>query len=101
MYWTWRGTYYIQVITAGVMFVVTLFFLPETYAPTLLGRRAKKLRKDTGDASYQTAAERARRPANEVVFEALARPCIMLATEPIMICFSAYLCLIYALLYGL
>ena len=82
------------------MFVVTLFFLPETYAPTLLGRRAKKLRKDTGDESYQTAAERARRPVNEVVFEALARPLLMLATEPIMICFSAYLCLIYSLLYG-
>lgn len=97
---TWRSMYWLIVAMSGALFLVVLFCYDETYAPTLLGRRARKLRQETGDSSYTTAQERLRRPANEIVFEALARPVLMLTTELIMICFTAYLCLIYALLYG-
>jgi len=100
MYAGWKSMYWLIVAMSGALFFVVLFFYDETYAPTLLGRRAKRLRKETGDPSYATAQERLRRPASEIVFEALARPLLMLTTELIMICFTAYLCLIYALLYG-
>lgn len=66
---------------------------PHSYAPVLLARRAKKLRKETGDDTIQTEAERRRRPTSEIVNEALLRPFVLLATDPIMQCFSGYLAL--------
>lgn len=71
-----------------------------SYAPTLLKWRAQKLRKETGDSSIMTEQERQGRPLSEVANESLLRPLVMLTTEPIMTAFSAYLCLIYALLYA-
>ncbi|KAL8278384.1 hypothetical protein RQP46_009276 [Phenoliferia psychrophenolica] len=66
----------------------------------LLARRAKKMRAETGDSQIMTEQELHRRPVSEVVVEALFRPLVLLFLEPIMSCFSAYLCLIYGLLYG-
>ncbi|GAA5989207.1 hypothetical protein JCM11641_006568 [Rhodosporidiobolus odoratus] len=74
--------------------------LKETYAPTLLRWRAQKMRQDTGDESIMTEQERQARPFSEVLNESLLRPLQMLFFEPIMTLFSAYLCLIYGLLYG-
>lgn len=74
--------------------------LLRSYAPTLLRRRAIKMRKETGDDTIMTEQEHRRRPAGEVAREALLLPLVLLFTEPTMIFFSAYLCLIYGLLYS-
>lgn len=83
----------LQAIFTAVLFLLVLFFMPQSYAPTILARRAKKLRKETGDESIMTEQERLRRPGGEVLREALLRPMVMLGTEAIMIAFSGYLCL--------
>ncbi|ORY76533.1 major facilitator superfamily domain-containing protein [Leucosporidium creatinivorum] len=97
---SWRWIYWFQVIVTGFLFFAVLLFMPETYAPTLLARRAKRLRKETGDQSIMTEQEMKRRPGPEIVREALLRPMVMLVTEPIMAAFSGFLCLVYGLLYG-
>lgn len=55
------------------------------------------MREKQNDPQIMTEQERNWRPTSEIVSEALLRPLIMLTTEPIMIAFSGYLCLIYGL----
>lgn len=120
MYTSWRWIYWVLIIFIGVCWLLGLFFLKETYSPVLLARRAKEMRKETGDDSIMTEQERNKRPISDIVQEALLRPLgmslpfaqrssletdlffppVMLFTEQIMIYFSGYLCLIYGLLYG-
>src|SRR5271170_7189585 len=40
----WRWLYWIQLIVSGVCWLMMAFTVPETYAPVLLSRRAKKMR---------------------------------------------------------
>ncbi|GAA5878375.1 hypothetical protein JCM1840_001396 [Sporobolomyces johnsonii] len=96
----WRWMWWVLFIFSGCSWAICSVFLRETYAPALLRWRAQKLRKETGDASIMTEQERLGRPLSDVVRETLLRPLVMLTTEPIMTFFSAYLCLIYALLYA-
>ncbi|KAJ7734792.1 major facilitator superfamily domain-containing protein [Mycena maculata] len=48
----WRWTYRIIIIWTFVQLVGTFLFVPESFAPVLLQRKARKLRKDTGDQAY-------------------------------------------------
>ncbi|GAA5959722.1 hypothetical protein JCM21900_001405 [Sporobolomyces salmonicolor] len=96
----WRWMWWVLFIFSGCSWALCSVFLRETYAPTLLRWRAEKLRKETADATIMTEQERQGRPVGDIVRETLLRPLVMLATEPIMTFFSAYLCLIYALLYA-
>ena len=40
----WRWLYWIQLILGGIVWILISVTVPETYAPTILARRAKKLR---------------------------------------------------------
>jgi hypothetical protein len=77
--------------------MILIVLAAPSYAPTILRWRAEQLRKETGDDTIQTEQERQRRSAADIAKESLLRPLQMLFTEPIMICFSGYLCLIYGL----
>ncbi|KAJ7766295.1 major facilitator superfamily domain-containing protein [Mycena maculata] len=48
----WRWTYRIIIIWTFVQLVGIFLFVPESYAPVLLQRKARKLREDTGDQAY-------------------------------------------------
>ncbi|KAA1473236.1 MFS general substrate transporter [Dentipellis sp. KUC8613] len=95
----WRWIMWINMIFSGVM-TFLMIFVPETYAPVLLKRRAKKMRDETGDPSYVTEQEIFPRPFSDLIVETLVRPFEMLATEPILLLVSLYVAMIYALLYG-
>lgn len=62
--------------------------MPESLAPVILRRKAERLRKETGDDTYQTLQELERLPFNQVLKIALVRPLVMLFTEPIVIWLS-------------
>ncbi|GJN92393.1 hypothetical protein Rhopal_005423-T1 [Rhodotorula paludigena] len=96
----WRWMWWFLFVFGGAVWIFTSILLVETYAPTLLKWRAQKLRKETGDSSIQTEQERQARPIGEIARETLLRPLVMLTTEATMICMSAYLCLVYGLLYA-
>ena len=84
-------------IFAGVMFLF-MCTIPETFAPTILKRRAQKLRKETGDPNICTEQEMFGVPFGEMMKDTLIRPFQMLATEPILLLLSMYIALIYGLL---
>ncbi|OCF72400.1 membrane transporter [Kwoniella mangroviensis CBS 8886] len=95
----WRWLYWVNMISAGVVWAASLF-IPETFAPALLKKRAKKYRQDFCDDTYVTEQELFRKPLNEIVIETLIRPFEMLATEPILLLMSLYISLVYGLLYA-
>ncbi|GAD92048.1 efflux pump antibiotic resistance protein, putative [Paecilomyces variotii No. 5] len=95
----WRWLYWIQMILAGVAWVLITFTVPETYAPTLLKARAKKLRKQENDPKYVTEQELDSRPLGEKIKIFLLRPFQLLFMEPIVLFISVYMSVLYGLLY--
>ncbi|KAG7292751.1 hypothetical protein NEMBOFW57_002791 [Staphylotrichum longicolle] len=95
----WRWLYWIQLIFAFVVWVLITFTVPETYAPTILARRAAKLRKQTGDNGHVTEAELDPRPFSQRIGVFLIRPFQLLFTELIVLLISLYMSVLYGLLY--
>uniref|UniRef100_A0A0D2Y6B2 Major facilitator superfamily (MFS) profile domain-containing protein n=1 Tax=Fusarium oxysporum (strain Fo5176) TaxID=660025 RepID=A0A0D2Y6B2_FUSOF len=95
----WRWLYWLQLIICGFLFVCLVVLVPETYAPVILEKRAKKLRKQTGDDSYIAGHELAQHTFGEIAQIYLARPLRLLVTEPIVTLFAIYAAILYGLLY--
>ncbi|RDW58408.1 major facilitator superfamily protein-6 [Coleophoma crateriformis] len=95
----WRWLYWIQLIISGACWVLITFTLPETYTPTLLARRAAKLRKSTGNSRYVTEADINPRPLGDKIRLVLLRPMQILFLEPIVFLLSTYMSVLYGLLY--
>ena len=56
-YWL-LGSFWLQAIFAATCTVIGLLILPETYSPVLLAKKAKKLRKETGNQDLWAPADR-------------------------------------------
>ena len=95
----WRWLYWLQLILSGAAWALISLTVPETYAPTLLKRRAAKLRKSENDGLYVTEQEIESRPFSETLRICLFRPFQLLFREPIVMCISVYMAVLYGLLY--
>lgn len=96
----WRWLYWIQLILSGFCYCLIAFTVPETYAPEILERRAKKMRKETGDDKYVTEQDLDKRPFNERLVVFLLRPFQLLFREPIVFFLTLYMTVLYGLLYS-
>lgn len=87
----WKWVDGLTVIFTGVMFILGVVFVPETYTPYLLARRAQKLSKQTGKV-YISKLEKGKpkKTALGVFYNAIARPWVILLFEPIMLTLSIY-----------
>lgn len=83
--------FYSTSIADGVIQVAGLFLLRETYAPRLLQMRAKKLRKETGDNSYETEVDRLNRSLAQIIGSSLIRPFRLIATQSIVQVLALYM----------
>ncbi|KAK7227378.1 hypothetical protein V2G26_015381 [Clonostachys chloroleuca] len=95
----WRWLYWIQLIFSGIIWVLITFTVPETYAPTILAARAKKLRTETGDNRHVTAEDIDARPMQERLAVFMIRPFQLLFGELIVFLISLYMSVLYGLLY--
>lgn len=93
----WRWIYYILLIFTGVVYLLMLL-VPETHHSTILARRAKKLRKKTGDPSYTTEKKLHPVPLKKTVQVTLLRP-MQLLFEVIVFLVTIYMAVLYGLLY--
>ncbi|PWN91349.1 MFS general substrate transporter [Acaromyces ingoldii] len=98
----WRWTFGIGGIsTAFMLLFVFLPFAEETHHGVRLKRRAKKLRRETGDERYfadhemKTTGQHPR----QIIFETLLRPTWMLLTESIVFWFGLFESLTYIVIY--
>lgn len=87
----WRWLYWIQLIVSGVAWALISFTVPETYTPTLLARRAKKLRKETGDDKFVTEEDISKAPLSQRLMTFLLRPFQLLFRELIVFFISVYM----------
>ncbi len=76
------------------MLITWTFFIPETYAPTLLARKASQLQKradeaDTGE-HFISKYDKVKKPIKQIVKVGLARPLTLLFTEIIVLTLSLY-----------
>ncbi|KAL5612607.1 hypothetical protein BROUX41_004298 [Berkeleyomyces rouxiae] len=96
---SWRWLYYIQIIMAGIIWVLITFTMPETYTPTILARRAERLRRETGSEEWVTEQELDKRPIGETLVVFILRPFRLLFGELIVLLISLYMSVLYGLLY--
>lgn len=98
---TWRWMFWSTSIFQAVMIAVSFTAFRETYAPVILARRAKTLRKTTGDPRYHTENERlsADKSVLSILNTALTRPLRLLLFHPIIIIASVNLAFDYGILY--
>ncbi|KAH9476585.1 Caffeine resistance protein 5 [Psilocybe cubensis] len=96
--WTWPlwELFYIGVFA----FIVLMLWLPETNAETILLKRARRLRKLTGNPNLFSESEikQSQMKPSDVLFEALLRP-FQLMIEPAVLYANVYLGLAYAIFY--
>ncbi|KAH7055834.1 major facilitator superfamily domain-containing protein [Macrophomina phaseolina] len=95
---SWRWTFWLGLIIAGVTWI-PLAVMPETYAPVILKRRAKRLRKESGDENIFAPIELEPRDLRHVVTVVLTRPIRMILFEWIVLFSCLYLSFVYAVFY--
>jgi MFS family permease len=96
-YLSWRWSFWVLAIWAGCNWLLIAFFVPETYSPVLLRRKAVKLRKESGDEIWKAPIEMMDRSVVRTVLWSCVRPFQLLVFEQM--CLS--LCLLSAILLGI
>ena len=90
---------WVNMAFAGVMWIIVAL-IPETYAPVILKKRAKRLRKETGNPKIMTEQEATPLSVKELINDCLVRPLKFVVTEPILVLVCGFVALIYSLLYA-
>lgn len=99
---SWRWIFWVMMIFAGVCTAIMIILLPETYAPVILLKKTKNLRKEDPVGSKGLYAEHEKQDWSTmgVIRRTLFRPFHMLALEPILVLVTIYLSIVYGLLYA-
>ncbi|QPC71685.1 hypothetical protein HYE68_002437 [Fusarium pseudograminearum] len=95
---SWRWSFWVVSILAGAITIMAFVFMRETYAYTILDRKTKKLRKETGNPKLRSALAK-EISTKELFSMAMVRPTKMLLFAPIVTLLSLYMALVYGYLY--
>ncbi|KAI9845556.1 MAG: hypothetical protein M1837_004653 [Sclerophora amabilis] len=99
-YLGWRWSQYISAILGFFFCALAVLFLPETFAPVILQRRARKIRLETRNwAMHAEVEEKEVITLKLIVEKYLTRPYRMLFSEPILLLLALYVGLAYGILY--
>ncbi|RDX41756.1 MFS general substrate transporter [Lentinus brumalis] len=96
---SWRWVFWLLAMFAGGCLILILFTLPETFMPVLLVRRAKKLRKETGETRYWAPMEKNKQTLSQRFRRVFTRPFNILVREPMLIAITAYMSFVYGIIY--
>lgn len=83
---------------AGAVFVLSLFSMRETYAYTILDRKTRRLRKETGNEHLRSALDKGG-SAEETLMTAIIRPTKMLVCSPVILLISFLMFMFYGYFY--
>jgi len=96
----WRWAFWLSAITGGICELGFLAFFRETYRPTILQKKARALRRKTGDESLRCKYdEETSQTSWYIVRHAIVRPAEMLARSPIVLLLAIYVSVVYGFLY--
>lgn len=93
----WRWTFWLVAIASGIMSILAMVFIRESYPYVILERKAGKLRKQTGNLSLHSVMSNGKSARDHFAFSIL-RPLKMLLS-PIIFSLSLYVSLVYSYLY--
>ncbi len=96
-YTSWRWSYYFLIIFAVIVLITISVFVPETYTPVLLRKKAQFKRKQTGDDRWKASIEISDKSIFWTVVRSLYRPFLLLFLDPM--CLN--LCLFSSILLGI
>lgn len=80
-------------------FIAAVFFMKETYPPTILVSKAELLRRSTKNWAIHAKQEEVEVNIQELLSKNLSRPMRMFFTEPIVAAITIYLSFVYGILY--
>ncbi|KAI1060387.1 hypothetical protein LB506_007150 [Fusarium annulatum] len=86
----WRWCFYLILILAGAVTLVTFLFMHETSSINILKSKAARLRKETGNPNLRAVGDK-QTPVKQLVLHALTRPMKFLFTSPIVALISLYI----------
>lgn len=97
--WAW-SIWELMWLSGGCLLLL-VFFLPETSSANILFRRARRLRKLTGNPKLKCEPELMgeNMTGKDIAMMTLVRPFSLLVTEPIILALDMYIALIYGVLY--
>ena len=95
----WRWVFWISTILAGFIWILGFLFAFESYAPTLLRKKARKLRESTGEQAYHSLFDTQIETITQKVKRILLRPFIFMFTELPVGLPTLYVAIIYGCFY--
>ncbi|PVH21388.1 hypothetical protein CXQ85_000365 [Candidozyma haemuli] len=96
----WHWCFFYLAIFNFVVAVVGLFFFEETYSPTLLRKKAVKLRKETGNTHLHTIFEVADgEPMISKALVSVSRPITLLVGHPMVFGLGIFMAFCYGFMY--
>jgi MFS family permease len=95
---TTRWLFWTLTIFSGVVLVLVILTLPETYAPTILKRKAKRRRMETGNDKWRAPLEVVSVPLTERLSEIIGKPFKLFFQEPMLFAITMYLAFTYGCL---
>jgi DHA1 family multidrug resistance protein-like MFS transporter len=95
----WRWTQWLTLIMAAASMLTAVIFVPETYAPIILSRRAKARRFETKNWALHAKIDEQQTRLSDILTRYLFRPLQMLIQEPILLLVTLYMAFIYGILY--
>ncbi|KAH7088685.1 major facilitator superfamily domain-containing protein [Paraphoma chrysanthemicola] len=98
----WHWSMWELLWASAPSFIAFLLFLPETSTPTILYRRAQRLRKLTGNPNIKAKSEIAQSmlSPSQLTYDALVVPWKINALDPAILFTSIYTGLVYAVFYS-
>ncbi|WFD06266.1 hypothetical protein MVES1_001611 [Malassezia vespertilionis] len=95
----WPWIFWTSTMMAGVIMIVGLLFMRETYAPRLLREKARKLRESTGDNRYHSIFDKQKETPKQKLERVMLRPIVFLSTEILVFLPALYVAIIYGCFY--
>ena len=84
----------IQLLISSVMLTLSALFVPETFAPTLLRRKAKRLQKEANELGtgevFISKYDKVVKPRSEIIRVGMSRPFDMMFRELIVAALGLY-----------
>jgi hypothetical protein len=94
----WRWIFWLLRILGGVITISAFVIMTETCAPTILQRKAERLRKTTGNVHHRSKLDFSLKP-RQLLARSIIWPLKMLFLSPIVMALSIFMALGYGYLY--
>jgi hypothetical protein len=94
-----RWVFYIFLIWAGALAVAVVFTVPETYGPKLIVKKARRLRKKTGNQNIKAPLELSDKGIVATMLSNLKRPFMLFLLDPMMTLLCFYTGFVLAIVY--